>query len=75
MFSRRGGRKGRDTIMAAKKRKVIVLTGGEKVPVLKEEGKYYLCQGRRFRKSNPDIQIEEVHAGKKKDEDAGEGGE
>ena len=61
--------------MASKKKKFVVLPGGEKLPVLKEDGKYYFCDGRRFRKANPDIQIEEVSAVKKKDTDEAEGGE
>lgn len=37
--------------MATKAKKTLVLVDGEKVPVLKEDGKWYVCgTDRRFRK-------------------------
>lgn len=33
-----------------KKNKILVLTNGERVPVTGEDGKWWLAEGRRFRK-------------------------
>lgn len=37
-------------------RKVLRLRSGEVFEVLAEEGKYYLCDGARFRRGNPNIE-------------------
>ena len=37
-------------------RKILRLRSGEVFEVLAEEGKYYLCDGARFRRSNPNIE-------------------
>ena len=43
------------------KKKVLVLTTGEKVPVIEEQGKYWVCDGRQFRKLSKMIRsVEEV---------------
>lgn len=39
----------------AKNKMFLVLYSGEKVEVHSEEGKYYVCEGRRFRMSSPQI--------------------
>lgn len=41
--------------MASKAKKTLVLVDGERVPVVKEEGKWYICDGRRFRKLSGQI--------------------
>lgn len=49
--------------------KTLELTNGEKVKVIKEEGIFYVCEGRQFRKGSPNIAniIEEsVSSSKKK---------
>ena len=38
------------------KKKVLVLKSGERIPVVGEKGKYWLCRGAQFRKSNPMIE-------------------
>ena len=44
--------------MSKKKReKFIVLPDGEEVRVVKESGKFYLCDGCQFLKSNPNIKV------------------
>lgn len=43
--------------MAKKKQKVIVLPNGKELPILKDNGKFYVCEDRQFRKSNPDLVI------------------
>lgn len=43
------------------KQKILVLTNGEKVPVIGEQGKLWLCEGRQFRKLSKMIQrVDEV---------------
>lgn len=37
-------------------RKILRLRSGEVFEVLAEEGKYYLCDGARFRRGNPNIE-------------------
>lgn len=56
--------------MAKKAERFLVMRSGERIPVLKEDGKFYVCDGRRFRKGNPDIQ--KVETVKKKKEEGGE---
>lgn len=41
--------------MASKANKTLVLVDGERVPVTKEEGKWYICDDRRFRKLSGQI--------------------
>lgn len=41
--------------MASKAKKALVLVSGERVPVTKEEGKWYICGNRRFRKLSGQI--------------------
>lgn len=54
--------------MASKTKKTIVLVNGERVPVVKEEGKWYICEGRRFRKLSGQISsVEEEKAEKVKE--------
>lgn len=47
-----------------KKEKILVLVNGQKLPVVGEEGKYYICDGDvKFRKLSPSIaHIDEVEA-------------
>lgn len=43
------------------KQKILVLTDGERVPVIGEQGKLWICEGRQFRKLSKMIQgVEEV---------------
>jgi len=43
------------------KQKILILTDGERVPVIGEQGKLWLCEGRQFRKLSKMIQgVEEV---------------
>ena len=49
----------------AKKQRVIVLKTGEEFPIVGENGRYWLCEGANFRKSNREIQeIKELKAEK-----------
>lgn len=49
----------------AKKQRVLVLKTGEEFPVVGENGRYWLCEGANFRKSNREIQeIKELKAEK-----------
>lgn len=49
----------------AKKQRVLVLKTGEEFPIVGENGRYWLCEGANFRKSNRKIQeIKELKAGK-----------
>ena len=40
----------------AKKQRVLVLKTGEEFPIVGENGRYWLCEGANFRKSNWEIQ-------------------
>lgn len=40
----------------AKKQRVLVLKTGEEFPIVGENGRYWLCEGANFRKSNREIQ-------------------
>lgn len=40
----------------AKKQRVVVLKTGEEFPIVGENGRYWLCEGANFRKSNREIQ-------------------
>ena len=49
----------------AKKQRVVVLKTGEEFPIVGENGRYWLCEGANFRKSNREIQeIKELKAEK-----------
>lgn len=49
----------------AKKQRVLVLKTGEEFPIVGETGRYWLCEGANFRKSNREIQeIKELKAEK-----------
>lgn len=49
----------------AKRQRVLVLKTGEEFPIVGENGRYWLCEGANFRKSNREIQeIKELKAGK-----------
>lgn len=49
----------------AKKQRVVVLKTGEEFPIVGENGRYWLCEGANFRKSNREIQeIKETKAEK-----------
>ena len=49
----------------AKRQRVIVLKTGEEFPIVGENGRYWLCEGANFRKSNREIQeIKELKAEK-----------
>ena len=49
----------------AKKQRVLVLKTGEEFPIAGENGRYWLCEGANFRKSNRKIQeIKELKAEK-----------
>lgn len=49
----------------AKKQRVLVLKTGEDFPIVGENGRYWLCEGANFRKSNREIQeIKEIKAEK-----------
>lgn len=49
----------------AKKQRVLVLKTGEEFPIVGENGRYWLCEGANFRKSNREIQeIKELKAEK-----------
>lgn len=39
-----------------KKQRVVVLKTGEEFPIVGENGRYWLCEGANFRKSNREIQ-------------------
>ncbi len=50
-------------------KKVLTLKSGETFPIIRESGKYWICEGTQFRKSNPAILcIETVKAEKKPEE-------
>lgn len=40
----------------AKRQRVLVLKTGEEFPIVGENGRYWLCEGANFRKSNREIQ-------------------
>ena len=43
------------------KQKILILANGEQIPVIAERGKYWVCEGRQFRKLSKLIQrVEEV---------------
>ena len=49
----------------AKKQRVLVLKTGEEFPIVGQNGRYWLCEGANFRKSNREIQeIKELKAEK-----------
>ncbi len=49
----------------AKKQRVLVLKTGEEFPIVGENGRYWLCEGANFRKSNPSIkEVKALKAGK-----------
>ena len=49
----------------AKKQRVLVLKTGEEFHIVGENGRYWLCEGANFRKSNREIQeIKELKAEK-----------
>lgn len=49
----------------AKRQRVLVLKTGEEFPIVGENGRYWLCEGANFRKSNREIQeIKEFKAEK-----------
>lgn len=49
----------------AKRQRVLVLKTGEEFPIVGENGRYWLCEGANFRKSNREIQeIKELKAEK-----------
>lgn len=49
----------------AKKQRVLVLKTGEEFSIVGENGRYWLCEGANFRKSNREIQeIKELKAEK-----------
>ena len=49
----------------AKRQRILVLKTGEEFPIVGENGRYWLCEGANFRKSNREIQeIKELKAEK-----------
>lgn len=63
--------------MAEKKtRKVLRMKSGEVIPVVETKGRFFICEGRQFRRSNPEIAeivTEKVKMKKKgKEEDHGD---
>ena len=51
--------------------KVLVFTSGEKIPVLSEDGKFFYCEGRQFRKGNPEItEVRKIPADRKEKKNA-----
>ena len=49
----------------AKRQRVLVLKTGDEFPIVGENGRYWLCEGANFRKSNREIQeIKELKAEK-----------
>lgn len=40
----------------AKRQRILVLKTGEEFPIVGENGRYWLCEGANFRKSNREIQ-------------------
>ena len=56
--------------MATKAKKTLVLLDGERVPVTKEEGKWYICGDRRFRKLSGQISAVEEEKPEKAKEPA-----
>lgn len=51
--------------MAKQQKRVLVLKTGEEFPIIGENGRYWLCEGVNFRKSNKEIaEIKEVKAEK-----------
>lgn len=58
--------------MASKTKKTLVLVSGERVPVTKEEGKWYICGDRRFRKMSGQISTVEEEKPEKGKEPAKE---
>ena len=41
--------------MAKQQKRVLILKTGEEFPITGENGRYWLCEGANFRKSNKDI--------------------
>ena len=62
--------------MAEKKaRKVLRMKNGEAIPVLETKGRFFICEGRQFRRSNPEIAkvvTEKAEMKKGKEEDHGD---
>lgn len=51
--------------MAKQQKRVLVLNTGEEFPITGETGRYWLCEGANFRKSNKKIaEIKEAKAEK-----------
>lgn len=51
--------------MAKQQKRILVLKTGEEFPITGENGRYWLCDGANFRKSNKEIaEIKEVKAEK-----------
>ena len=40
---------------SVEKSKMLVLKNGRTYRIMQEQGKYYMCEGTQFRKSNPNI--------------------
>lgn len=58
--------------MAKKKQKFLVLPDGTEEKVLKETGKYFICNGRMFRKSNESILVVLREPERKEEEERGD---
>lgn len=62
--------------MAEKKtRKVLRMKNGEVIPVVETKGRFFICEGQQFRRSNPEIAevvTEKVEMKKEKEEDHGD---
>lgn len=41
-----------------KKNKILILPDGEEIKILKETGKFFICEGRQFRKGNDAVRVE-----------------
>ena len=58
--------------MAKKKEKFLILPDGTEEKVLKENGKFFVCKGRMFRKSNENILVKLREPEKKEEAEGGE---
>ncbi len=62
--------------MAEKKtQKVLRMKNGEVIPVVETKGRFFICEGRQFRRSNPEIAevvTERAEMKKGKEEDHGD---
>ena len=53
-----------------KKDKILILPNGEEAKVLKENGKFFICEGRQFRKLDRTVRVELRERRKEETEDA-----